>query len=71
MNILKTTDKKDGSVVMDIELTKEEANFFIELGINKALKDSIEMLEKELYDPAYHINEPPKPKPKKRGGIKR
>jgi hypothetical protein len=46
-------------------LNKKEASFFIELGINKALADSLENFEESLRVPDRKFPV------KKRGGVKR
>jgi len=48
---------------MEIILNKEETNFFIELGINKALIDTLEEFESKLGIPDRKI-----PSRKMRGG---
>lgn len=59
MKLLKMTENSDGSATMEIILDKQETNFFIELGINKVLMDSLKDFEASL------------PRKKKGGGIKR
>ena len=61
MKLLKMIENSDGSATMEIILDKQETNFFIELGINKVLMDSLERFEASLAA---------KPK-KKGGGLKR
>lgn len=55
MKLLKLTENSDGSATMEIILNKEETNFFIELGINKALVDSLERFEASLEIGRAHV----------------
>ena len=66
MKILKTIENSDGSATLEMLLDKKETNFFIELGLNKALEDSLINFENSL---GITNHEPPKRK--KRGGVKR
>ena len=48
MEILDTKEQEDGSLILDLSLTNEEINIFVELGFNEALKRGIEIIEGKL-----------------------
>jgi hypothetical protein len=47
MEILKSKEEKDGSLTMEVQLTPEELEMFVNVGINKIITDHIEK-EEEL-----------------------
>ncbi len=47
VEVIKTTEHKDGSATIELELTQEEINTFVELGVNQALRDYINKKEDE------------------------
>lgn len=48
MEVLKITDQPDGSAIVDLELTEEENNFFLEYAIVDILRKQIKIMEGEL-----------------------
>ena len=48
MEIIDTKEQEDGSLIVDLSLTNEEINMFVELGFNEALKRGIERIEGNL-----------------------
>ncbi len=47
MNVLKMTELPDGSVDMELEMTEEENNMFVEYAIVDILKKQIKRMEDE------------------------
>jgi hypothetical protein len=41
MKVLKVTDQEDGSAILDLELSEQESNFFLEYAIVDILKKQI------------------------------
>ena len=48
MKVLKITDQPDGSAIVDLELTEQENNFFLEYAIVDILRKQIKIMEGEL-----------------------
>ena len=48
MKVLKITDQPDGSAIVDLELTEQENNFFLEYAIVDILRKQIKRMEGEL-----------------------
>ena len=47
MEILNLTENEDGSANIEVDLTKEELQTLVEVGLNKILKEYIDVLKKE------------------------
>jgi hypothetical protein len=45
---LTLTDQPDGSSILSVELTEEELNIFVGIGIRTALKEGLKKYEEEL-----------------------
>jgi len=48
VEVIDTKEQEDGSLIVNLSLTNEEVNMFIELGVNKALEKSIGIIEEKL-----------------------
>jgi len=42
MEVINTTEEKDGSLSVQLNLTQEEIEMFVNIGINKVISDYIE-----------------------------
>jgi len=42
MEVINTTEEKDGSLSVQLNLTQEEIELFVNIGINKVISDYIE-----------------------------
>jgi len=42
MDVLNITDNEDGSANVELEVTREELTFLLEIGFNKILKEGVE-----------------------------
>ncbi len=47
MEILNLTENEDGSANVEVDLTKEEFQTLVEVGLNKILKDYVDILKKK------------------------
>jgi len=47
MEILNLTENEDGSANVEVDLTKEELQTLVEVGLNKILKDYVDILKKK------------------------
>jgi hypothetical protein len=47
MKVLKITDQDDGSAIVDLELSEQENNFFLEYAIVDILRKQIKRMEGE------------------------
>ena len=45
MEILNVIDNPDGSATLEVDMDKEEMRLFMEIGLNKVLKDYIEEMK--------------------------
>jgi len=61
MEVLSIEEQRDGSAIVELLLSREEQNLFIEVGVLHCLKESITNFEKEF--------EKPKPTRRKKGKI--
>jgi len=62
MKLVSLQENKDGSITVKFDMTKKEVDFYLELGVNKALADAILEFESNL---GVVNHEPPKPRKRK------
>jgi hypothetical protein len=48
MVVLSINEQPNGSAIVELEMTKEEQNIFLEIGLVHCLKESLKNFEKEL-----------------------
>ena len=48
MEVLSIKEQPNGSAIVELEMTKEEQNVFLEIGLMHCLKESVKNFEKEL-----------------------
>lgn len=48
MEVLSIKEQPNGSAIVELEMTKEEQNIFLEIGLVHCLKESLKNFEKEL-----------------------
>jgi hypothetical protein len=48
MQVLSIKEQPNGSAILELEMTKEEQNIFIEIGVLTALKEQIKEFEREI-----------------------
>lgn len=48
MKVLSIKEQPDGSALLDLEMTEEERDLFIEIGVITCLKEKIKEFEEEL-----------------------
>ena len=48
MEVLSIKEQPNGSAIVELEMTKEEQNVFLEIGLMHCLKESLKNFEEEL-----------------------
>jgi len=48
MEVLSIKDQPNGNAIVELEMTKEEQNVFLEIGLMHCLKESLKNFEEEL-----------------------
>lgn len=51
MNVIKITDQPDGSAIVEVEMTEQEKDMFIEIGFITALKEGMKAHEDNFRTP--------------------
>ena len=48
MEVISIKEQPNGSAIVELEMTKEEQNVFLEIGLVHCLKESVKNFEKEV-----------------------
>jgi hypothetical protein len=48
MEVISIKEQPNGSAIVELEMTKEEQNVFLEIGLMHCLKESLKNFEKEV-----------------------
>ena len=58
MKVLSIKEQPDGSAILDLEMTREEQNLFIEIGVITCLKEKLREFEEEFENESSNIRTP-------------